>query len=64
MDMRSFGLNYEVSLFATGQLCTDLERLTDEYLNVSKQLTQEEWSTRSFPRRWLDNALRLTSALQ
>ena len=64
MDMRSFGLNYEVSLFATGQLCTDLERLTDEYLSVSKQLTQEEWSTRSFPRRWLDNALRLTSALQ
>lgn len=64
MDMRSFGLNYEISLMAMGKLTEELMALTEEYLSVSHQLTEEEWSTRSFPRRWLDNALRLTSALQ
>lgn len=64
MDMRSFGLNYEVSLMAMGKLTGELMALTEEYLSASHQLTEEEWSTRSFPRRWLDNALRLTSALQ
>ena len=64
MDMRSFGLNYEVSLMGVGKLSRELYQLTGQYLSASRRLTQSEWSQRSFPRRWLDNALRLTSALQ
>ncbi|WKD58668.1 cardiolipin synthase [Corynebacterium caspium] len=65
MDMRSFGLNYEVSLMVTrGNIITDLTQLTDAYLAVSKELTLEEWSKRSLGRRYVDNVMRLSSALQ
>lgn len=65
MDMRSFGLNYEVSLLAYGGDVTEsLHRIMDEYRSVSSVLTSEEWEQRSWGRRWLDSAMRLTSALQ
>ena len=60
-----FGLNYEVSLLAYGGDVTEsLHRIMDEYRSVSSVLTSEEWEQRSWGRRWLDSAMRLTSALQ
>ncbi|MGP6174684.1 cardiolipin synthase [Corynebacterium sp. A21] len=65
MDMRSFGLNYEVSLMVTqGNLLRQLRDLADNYQRVSKELTLEEWNKRSFFRRYIDNVMRLSSALQ
>ena len=65
MDMRSFGLNYEISLLvASGDLIDSLYDLAEEYMSVSTELTLEEWNKRGFIRRYVDNAMRLTSALQ
>ncbi len=65
MDMRSFSLNYENSLFVLdGPLITDLCDLAAAYLSVSHELTLAEWNQRSWFRRYIDNVLKLTSALQ
>lgn len=65
MDMRSFGLNYEVSLMITrGNIIAQLDDLTNEYLHNSTELTLDEWNNRSYARRYVDNIMRLTSALQ
>lgn len=65
MDMRSFGLNYEVSLMITrGNIIAQLDDLTTEYLRNSTELTLDEWNNRSYARRYVDNIMRLTSALQ
>lgn len=65
MDMRSFSLNYENSLFvASGSLLGELERLAGTYMGVSRELTLEEWNRRPWHRRYIDNVMRLTSALQ
>lgn len=65
MDMRSFGLNYEVSLMMTrGDIITQLNDLTTEYKENSAELTLDEWNKRGLARRYIDNIMRLTSALQ
>ena len=65
MDMRSFGLNYEISLLAFGgDVVPDLDALAGEYRNASRELTLAEWQTRPLHLRYLDNVMRLTSALQ
>lgn len=65
MDMRSFGLNYETSLMVTqGNIIDQLNELTDSYEAVSRRLTLEKWNERGIARRYLDNVMRLTSALQ
>lgn len=65
MDMRSFGLNYEVSLMVVrGNLITQLNELTAAYQSVSTELTLRRWNQRGFVRRYVDNVMRLTSALQ
>ena len=65
MDMRSFSLNYENSLFVLGgPLITELCNLAAAYLSVSRELTLEEWSQRPWSRRYVDNVMKLTSALQ
>ncbi|WP_370513905.1 cardiolipin synthase [Corynebacterium sp. zg331] len=65
MDMRSFGLNYEVSLMVVrGNLIEQLTELTAAYHSVSTELTLERWNRRGFARRYVDNVMRLTSALQ
>jgi len=65
MDMRSFSLNYENSLFVLdGPLINELCDLAAAYLSVSHELTLEQWSKRSWVRRYIDNVLKLTSALQ
>jgi cardiolipin synthase len=65
MDMRSFELNYEVTLMSLeGSLLDRLVTLTDAYREASRELTAERWSRRNWWRRYTDNVARLTSALQ
>ncbi|WP_070866380.1 cardiolipin synthase [Corynebacterium sp. HMSC072D01] len=65
LDMRSFGLNYEITLLsAAGSIVDKLIMLADEYRDKSFLLTQEEWNDRPLRQRYLDSVFRLTSALQ
>jgi cardiolipin synthase len=65
MDMRSFGLNYEVSLMILGpDIVTRMRTVEDVYRESSRELTLEEWTRRSYMSRYLDNVMRLTAALQ
>ncbi|MEH0147111.1 cardiolipin synthase [Corynebacterium sp. Q4381] len=65
MDIRSFSLNYENSLFiAEGSLLAALADLASNYLAVSRELTPEVWAKRPWHRRYIDNVMKLTSALQ
>lgn len=65
LDMRSFGLDYEITLMGTGgTYITDLNDLLDHYRDRSTELTLDEWRTRPRWKRYLDNVCRLTSALQ
>lgn len=65
MDMRSFGLNYEVTMMTgKGELMTELQNVCDSYKKVSKHLTEDEWEQRPWYLKYIDNVARLTSALQ
>lgn len=63
--MRSFGLNFEVSLLVRGaEFVTQLREVEENYRANSRLLTIEEWSKQPLRSRALDNVARLTSALQ
>ncbi|MGF2949064.1 cardiolipin synthase [Microbacterium alcoholitolerans] len=65
MDMRSFGLNMEVSMLVRGEEFVDEMRvLEDEYRALSRELTLDEWMQQPLRSTVLDNLARLTSALQ
>jgi cardiolipin synthase A/B len=65
MDMRSFALNYEISLMLTGgDIVQRFREVEDSYRSLSRELTLEEWRGRSRRATYVDNAMRLTSALQ
>ncbi|WP_426244816.1 cardiolipin synthase [Nocardioides sp. LHG3406-4] len=65
MDMRSFALNYEVSLMLTGgDVVARFRKVEDSYRVLSRELTLEEWRHRSPRQRYVDNTMRLTAALQ
>lgn len=65
MDMRSFGLNYEISLLAYGgDVVDDVRRVIAEYAARSSVLDAEAWPERSVFRRYSESVMRLTSALQ
>ncbi|WP_336631812.1 MULTISPECIES: cardiolipin synthase [unclassified Microbacterium] len=65
MDMRSFGLNLEISLLVRGEeYVRQLRAVEDEYRSLSRELTLEEWLTQPLRSTVLDNIARLTSALQ
>ncbi|HSK33848.1 MAG TPA: phospholipase D-like domain-containing protein, partial [Propionicimonas sp.] len=65
MDMRSFGLNLEVTLMASGRSYTDAMRgVEDHYRSVSRELTLDEHLHQGILTRLFDNLARLTSALQ
>ncbi|GAA2540568.1 cardiolipin synthase [Microbacterium mitrae] len=65
MDMRSFGLNLEVSLLVRGEeFIAELDEVASEYRRLSRQLTAEEWAQQPLRSTVLDNLARLTSALQ
>ncbi|WP_432573924.1 cardiolipin synthase [Kineococcus sp. SYSU DK005] len=65
MDIRSFNLDYEVSLLGLQPaFVADLVRVVDGYRERSRELTAEQWALRPFRQRYLDNVMRLTAALQ
>jgi cardiolipin synthase A/B len=65
MDMRSFALNYEVSTMLTGgDIVSRFRAVEDQYRARSRELTIDEWTGRGRRQRYLDNAMRLTAALQ
>ncbi|MBP2332490.1 cardiolipin synthase [Corynebacterium freneyi] len=64
MDMRSFGLNYEISMIATGgSIVPRLVAIADDYRELSSVLTSEQWEKRPWGQRYLDSVFRLASAL-
>ncbi|WP_251454598.1 cardiolipin synthase [Microbacterium sp. Marseille-Q6648] len=65
MDMRSFGLNLEISMLVRGEeFVQDMRRVEDMYRGLSRELTLEEWMRQPLRSTVLDNLARLTSALQ
>lgn len=65
MDMRSFGLNLEVSLMVRGEsFVSDMRAVEDGYRQKSRELTLDEWLKQPLRSTVLDNLARLTSALQ
>ncbi|GAB3149558.1 cardiolipin synthase [Microbacterium neimengense] len=65
MDMRSFGLNMEISMLVRGEEFVDeMRQVEDHYRNLSTELTLEEWLRQPLRSTVLDNLARLTSALQ
>lgn len=65
MDIRSFELDLEVTLVAYDPaVVAELRRIEDAYMGRSHQLTLEEWRRRPRITQFVDNVVRLTSALQ
>nr|WP_240694689.1 cardiolipin synthase [Cryobacterium sp. SO1]RZI36141.1 Cardiolipin synthase A [Cryobacterium sp. SO1] len=65
MDMRSFSLNFEVSLMVRGASFVEaLRAVEDGYRADSRELTLEEWMRQPLRSTILDNLARLTSAVQ
>jgi cardiolipin synthase len=65
MDMRSFSLNLEISVMVRGQsFVKSLREVEDDYRTASRELTLDEWLDRPSRIAVLDNAARLTAALQ
>lgn len=65
MDLRSFGLNMEISMVVSGtEFVRDLDVITDLYRANSREMTKAEWAKQPLRSQLLDNLARLTSALQ
>ncbi len=65
MDMRSFSLNLEISVMVRGaKFVQQVRDLEQSYRENSRELTLDEWMTRPFKSRVLDNVARLTAAVQ
>jgi len=65
MDYRSFGLDYEITLMSTGsEFVADLQAVAEGYRAVCHELTLAEWIARPKSQRYIDNVMRLVSALQ
>ena len=65
MDIRSFNLDFEVSVLLLGSgFVARMRAVEDSYRAISTELTLDIWRQRPLIKRYLDNVLRLTSALQ
>jgi cardiolipin synthase len=65
MDMRSFGLNSEISLLVRSPtFVAEMRAVESDYREVSTELTLEKWDEEPLRRTTLDGLARLTSALQ
>ncbi len=65
MDMRSFALNYELSLLMLGpEVVARMREVEDSYRAMSRELTLDEWNGRKPRKKYVDNVMRLTAALQ
>ena len=64
LDMRSFWLDFEDSLFVYGEaFAAMISALQQDYLSQSDYLDAEKWRQRSTRRRFLENTIRLLSPL-
>jgi cardiolipin synthase A/B len=65
MDMRSFSLNLEVSVMVRGKSFVDkLRAIEQDYRDVSRELTLDEWMRRPRAAAVLDNVARLSATVQ
>ncbi|MCU1415223.1 MAG: cls [Microbacteriaceae bacterium] len=65
MDMRSFSLDYEISIMMRGhEAVSRLREVEESYRVESKEITLEAWLKRPIRSKVLDNTARLTAALQ
>ena len=65
MDMRSFGLNMEITLLVRGEgFIAQMREVEAKYRSLSRELTLDEWEQQKLGSTVLDNLARLTSALQ
>lgn len=65
MDMRSFALNYEMTLLvADPGVVRRIRVVEDDYRAKSRELLLDEWLERPARTRFVDNAMRLTATLQ
>jgi len=65
MDMRSFSLNYEISVMVrSATFVRRMRGIEDAYRAESRELTLDEWMQRSAGTKALDNVARLTAGLQ
>ncbi|MBD8661456.1 cardiolipin synthase [Frigoribacterium sp. CFBP 8754] len=65
MDMRSFSLNFEVSLLVRGAHFVErLRAVEDDYRSKSREVHLDEWLTRPAAIQVVDNVARLTAAVQ
>jgi cardiolipin synthase len=65
MDMRSFGLNSEISLMVRSRSFVAQMRAVElDYRTLSTEITLEAWEQQPLARTTLDGLARLTSALQ
>ncbi len=65
MDMRSFSLDYEISIMMRGhEAVSRLREVEESYRVESKEITLQQWLRRPIRSKVLDNTARLTAALQ
>ncbi|APF41915.1 cardiolipin synthase [Neomicrococcus aestuarii] len=65
MDMRSFSLNFEISMMLLGpEIVERLDKVMDEYESKSKRVKLGMWNARTPFERWKDNVARLSATLQ
>jgi cardiolipin synthase len=65
MDMRSFSLNFEVSLLVrSAHFVERLRAVEDDYRSKSREVTLDEWLERPAAIQVVDNVARLTAAVQ
>ena len=62
----SFNLDFEISMMCTGSrpFIGRMREVEDLYRSLPHEMTLTEWNTRPITKRWLDNVMRLTSAVQ
>ncbi|MGA2500045.1 MAG: phospholipase D-like domain-containing protein, partial [Tepidisphaeraceae bacterium] len=64
LDVRSFNLNFELSVLLYGQEITQRLRVVQEgYLTDSRRLDAAEWAGRPVVKRYADRAISLLSPL-
>ena len=64
MDIRSFNLDFEVSVMCLSRSLTTAMRQVEDHYRSSRELTLVEWARRPLRKRYIDNVMRLMSALQ
>ena len=64
LDMRSFWLNFEISLFVYDHnFASEIKKLQNDYLEQSVFVDEDEWNRRSAYKVFMGNAIRLVGPL-